>query len=1305
MLDFVHKGVNRTRSGLEIFPDFIICHSKDLMVKGNDFYAIWDEKNQQWSTDEQTAVRLIDEQLDIYAQEYRELGEDPKVLYLRRSRTGQIDCFHKYCQKQLRKNYHQLDEKLIFANTDVKKEDYSSKRLPYALSKGSTESWDKILSVLYAPDEQTKIEWIIGSIVSGDSKKIHKCMVMYGDRGTGKSTIMDIMELLFQGYCAPFDAKSLGNASSSFALEPFKDNPLVAIQHDGDLSKIEDNTRLNMLISHEVMPVNEKFKSIYATRFNSILIMGSNDPVKITNSKSGLLRRVIDVSPTGRLIENNEYFRLKEAVKFELGGIAYKCLDVYKSNKHLYDDYIPMRMMSATNDLYNFVLEKYMDFKQDDAVTLKTVWKDYKVWCEDGRITPYKITKFKEELRAYFKELRERDVLEDGTRVWNRYVGFKSEIFNVNKKGKLVSSHSSWIQLKAQPSILDIRYKDCKAQYATPEGTPTVAWMNCDTKLSQIQTTELHYVRPPSTDIVIDFDIRDENGDKALSLNLKAALAFPQTYAEVSKSGEGLHLHYIYDGDVSQLANEYADGIEIKRFTGKSALRRKLSLCNDIPVARISSGLPLKQPKEDSMANFTGFKSEQALRAMISKNLRKEISPHTKPSIDYIYNDLKAAYESGLVYDVSDMRNAVIGFALNSTNQKENCLRMIPLMQFKSAEKDNEDADSVETVTFKDDRIVFFDVEVFPNLFVICYKFDGDDNVQSMINPTPEAVEKLFNYKLVGFNNRKYDNHILYARAMGYNNMALYKLSQGIISGNKDVFFRDAYNLSYTDIFDFCATKQSLKKWEIALGIDHLELNMEWDKPVPEDRWEEVATYCKNDVVATEAVWNANKGDFLAREILADIAGGTPNDTTNSLSTRFIFGNVKNPQDEFNYYFMGISDEEADDIHFSVPGLDCDWHYTVFDKDGRAYFPGYEFKKREKPIVVDIEDTEYQQVEKYISTYRGSEIGEGGRVYSNPGIYHNVVTFDVASMHPSSIIAMNLFGKYTKKFADIVQMRIYIKHGDLESAKKMFDGKLAKYLEDPEMAGALSQALKIVINSVYGLTKATFNNPFRDAKNIDNIVAKRGALFMENLIHEVERRGFVVVHVKTDSIKVENPTPELAQFINDYGKLYGYNFEIEAEYERICLVNKAVYIAKYKKPKKDKKTGQDIWWTATGKQFAVPYVYKKLFSGEDIEFNDCCETFNVKTTLYLGNDDDKQFVGRIGRFTPVLHNGKELYRKDGDKYSFPAGAKGYKWLESERALQLIQAGDEEIDLSYYEKLVNDAKATIDNFGSYEAFVA
>ena len=1312
MLDFVYKGVNRTKNGIEIFPDYQLCQSKDLMVKGSDFYAIWDEKNGIWSTNELTAVRLIDEQLESYAQEYRELGEEPKVLSLRRARTGQIDLFHKYCQKQMRKNWHQLDAKLIFANTETKKEDYASKRLPYNLEKGSTESWDKLLSVLYYPDEQMKIEWCIGAIVSGDSKKIQKFMVLYGDRGTGKSTVIDIIEMLFDGYCASFNARDLGSSSASFSLEPFKDNPLVAIQHDGNLSKIEDNTKLNMLVSHEMQPLNAKYQRIESQKIHTFLILASNDPVMITNSKSGLLRRIIDVVPTGNKIEQEEYFRLKKAVEFELGAIAYKCLDIYKKNKHLYDDYIPMRMMAATNDMYGYMFDNYFRFKNEDAVTLNTVWKDYKEWCEDSNVTAYKKTKFGEELKAYFREFRERDRLEDGSQVWNRYIGFKSEIFNVTKSGKKKTGASNWIQLKAQPSLIDVRYKACKAQYATQDEKPYMAWSSVESHMSDINSSVLHYVRPPATDIVIDFDIRDSNGNKSLAANLKAASAFPMTYAEVSKSGDGLHLHYIYDGDVTKLADEYEEGIEIKKFTGKASLRRKLTLCNDIPVAKISSGLPLKPSKEDnSMADFTGFKSEKALRSMISRNLRKEIDPHTKPSIDYIYNDLKSAYDSGLTYDVSDMRNAIIAFAMNSSNQKEACLQKVYEMPFKSMSNDDE-SDTVFVSTWADDRIVFFDVEVFPNLFVLCYKFEDAPNVISLINPSPEAVQKILGYKLVGFNNRKYDNHIIYARSMGYSNEALYNLSYSIIhaeKGKRDCFFRDAYGLSYTDIYDFCSEKKSLKKWEIALGIDHVELNMEWDKPVPEERWEEVASYCVNDVLATEATWKKNHGDFIAREILADIAGGCPNDTTNTLTTRFIFGNVKKPQNEFNYYFMGISEEEANDLEkYTVSGLDCDWKYTVFDKNGRAYFPGYEFKKLEKPVVVEEVDENTNEVtakiSKVVSTYRGSVVGEGGMVYANPGMYHNVVTYDVASMHPSSIIAMNLFGKYTKRFADIVQMRIYIKHGDFESAKKMFGGKLAKYLNDPDSAAALSQALKIAINSVYGLTAAKFDNAFRDVRNVDNIVAKRGSLFMKNLIHEVERRGFLVAHVKTDSIKVVDPTPELAQFISDYGKLYGYNFEIEAEYERMCLVNNAVYIARYKKPKKDKKTGKDIWWTATGKEFAVPYVYKTLFSHEDIEWSDCCETFNVKTSLYLTDENDKQFVGRVGQFTPII-GGKDLMRKDdNDKFAYPAGAKGYKWMESAVAKPLVENGEKRIDLSYYEKLVNDARTDISKFGDFEAFV-
>ena len=156
--------------------------------------------------------------------------------------------------------YHTLDDKLIFSNTETTKKDFASKKLNYPLEAGDISAYEKLISTLYTEEERHKIEWAIGAIVTGDSKKLHKFMVFYGEAGTGKSTILNIIQDLFEGYYSVFDAKALGSSNNAFALEAFKNNPLVAIQHDGDLSRIEDNTRLNSLVSHELMTVNEKFK-------------------------------------------------------------------------------------------------------------------------------------------------------------------------------------------------------------------------------------------------------------------------------------------------------------------------------------------------------------------------------------------------------------------------------------------------------------------------------------------------------------------------------------------------------------------------------------------------------------------------------------------------------------------------------------------------------------------------------------------------------------------------------------------------------------------------------------------------------------------------------------------------------------------------------------------------------------------------------------------------------------------------------------------------------------------------------------
>jgi hypothetical protein len=889
MLDFLMISTRSTKRGvIEIYPKFIIKKSSDLMIRGGDFYAIWVEERGLWSTDEQDALSIIDKYLDKYAEENKGKFEGHvRIMHMWDAESGMIDTWHKYCQKQMRDSFHQLDDKLIFSNTKVSKKDYSSKRLPYPLEKGNVSAWDKLISTLYSPEERHKIEWSIGAIVTGDSKHIQKFMVFYGSAGTGKSTILNVIQKLFEGYYSVFDARALGSSSNSFALESFKTNPLVAIQHDGDLSRIEDNTRLNSLVSHELMTVNEKFKAAYSNRFNAFLYMGTNKPVKITDAKSGLIRRLIDVTPSGNKLTKREYDDVTKRIDFELGAIAKYCEDIYRKDPGAYDDYVPVSMLGASNDFYNFVLDSYFTFKEQEDVPLKSAWELYKTYCDEANV-PYPFSKriFKEELKNYFRDYKDRYTKND-TRMRSVYIGFRADKFEDEEKEEVQTPKIKLIEFNSTESIFD---KDCgkyPAQYATSKGTPSKKWDNVTTTLDDINTKELHYVKVPENHIVIDFDIPDENGEKSLERNVEEASKWPPTYAEFSKSGKGVHLHYIYTGDPKKLSAIYADHIEVKVYSGKSSLRRKLTKCNNLPIATISSGLPLKG--EDKVVNFEAIKTEKGIRTLIKKNMKKEIHPGTKPSIDFIYKILDDAYKSELKYDVSDMKPAVLSFAASSTHQADYCIKLVNKMQFKSEEP------SLPVGSRPEDQIVFYDIEIFPNLFLVNWKYDGEDKpVVRMINPKPAEIEELIKYKLVGFNCRRYDNHMLYARLMGYNNQQLFNLSQKIITEGKG-FFGEAYNISYTDVYDFAAKKQSLKKWEIELGIHHQELGLPWDKPVPEELWTQVAEYCDNDVIATEAVFHKLKGDFTAREILADLAGMSVNDTTNSLTTRIIFGKERHP--------------------------------------------------------------------------------------------------------------------------------------------------------------------------------------------------------------------------------------------------------------------------------------------------------------------------------------------------------------------------------------------------------------------------
>jgi energy-coupling factor transporter ATP-binding protein EcfA2 len=1257
-VDFYNIVIKEKKDGSpQIRPDWIVGKSEDLMTRGGSFYAVWDEERGLWSKDIYDVARLVDEDLFRHKAELeKQHGIIYQVATLRENSTKLWDEFVRYIRNS-GNNSHNLDETLVFQNTEVTKKTYASRKLPYSLHEGDIDAWDSLVSTLYNEEERAKIEWAIGAVVAGASKTIQKFLVFYGPPGSGKSTILNIIGDLFHGYTAVFDAKDLVGANNSFGTSAFKNNPLVAIQHDGDLSKIVDNTKLNSIVSHEVMSINEKYKTPFEARSNAFLFLGTNVPVKITDAKSGIIRRLIDVVPTGNTVEHDLYHKLMAQVQFELGAIAQHCLEVYISmGENYYSNYRPTEMMLQTDVFYNFV-EAYFDvFKREDGVSLKRAWTLYKEYCEETGIEkPLPQYKLREELKNYFYGFEERMRIE-GEIVRSYFLGFK-HLTPTPPTAEIPNKPSGiyTIELTAKSSLLDELYSAQAAQYAKADGTPEKKWENVSTKLSDLDTSKLHYVKVPESHIVIDFDLRGPDGNKSLELNIEAASEWPATYTETSKGGQGLHLHYIYHGDVTQLASKYADGIEVLTLLGNSSLRRRLTACNSVTLATIDSGLP---KKEKSVLSNKSITTEKGLRELIGRNLRKEIHPGTKPSVDFIHKILEEAYESGMSYDVTDMRPVLMTFAAKSTNQADTCIKLVLSMKFNGQDGMPEDDPGEER------PLVFFDVEVYPNLFVVCWKAQGDGEVVRMINPEPNEIEELLRQKLVGFNNRRYDNHILYARFLGYSNEELYKLSQKIIAGGNDqrnVMFGEAYNISYADIYDFSSKKQSLKKFQIELNIFHSEMDLPWDQPVPEELWDKVVDYCCNDVVSTEAVFESRKQDFVARQILADISGLPVNHSTQNHAARFIFGANKEPQRSFVY------------------------------KDLAEDFPGY---------VYGATKVEGSDKEIWASTYRGEIVGEGGYVYAEPGMYENVVVLDVASMHPASIEALNAFGPYTERFSEIKAARMAIKHKKFDDARQMLDGKLAPYLTDDQDADALAYALKIVINIVYGLTSARFPNPFKDNRNKDNIVAKRGALFMIDLKYAVQERGFKVVHIKTDSIKIPNATPEIIQFINEFGKQYGYDFEHEATYEKFCLVNDAVYVAR----EGDK-------WTAVGAQFQHPYVYKSLFSKEKKDFADFCEPRSVmQGVMYLdfsgtGEIDQMVHIGRTGSFVPVCRDGGTLYRvKDGKTYAV-TGTKGTLWVTRDVAIQRDKDAELMVDMDYFANLVTKAKETINLYGDYDTFVA
>ena len=1270
----------RSKFNYIITADFTYKRVKDLVVKGGEFTAFWN--GQRWSMLQDDLIETIDHELWRVYHIYSEKHPDAriKINLLNNESSGLMNRFQNYCKKQMSSDA-QFNKHILFADYEPVRDDYSTYQLPYTPMQGPTTSFYELMNILYEPDELDKIMWCLGALFTGDIVSIEKFLFLYGPAGTGKGTVLKIINQLVGEYAGVVDLKTL-TGSSEFSTADIKEVPLL-MDTDTDISKIQNEQNLLRLTSHEPVLVRKLYKQGYPVTFNGLLVTASNERYKVKNKDSGINRRAIVVHPSGNKVPLHKYKDLMFNIGFEIPYIAQECINVYQElGMEYYQDEVDTAMIEWGDKVFSFVRE-HADILEK-GITLKRAVEMYKSYLQDIDFsTTGARDKIKTDLPKYFDEFL-NDTTDNGVRVRDFFRGFKYSVaFPEHNKRKPVS-HTKEPQILSlevtEPNMLDVELKDYPAQYASAKGTPVKPWAEVQTTLKDLDPRKLHWVKMPKNHIVIDFDITDEDGNKNFEANLKAASVYPETYMETSKSGGGIHLHYYYDGDVDMLSRRISKDIELKVYDGEASLRRQFIASNGKEIARIGSGLPLKEVQVyGDVENIIW--TEKKLRKFVESCLNKEHHGATAPEVNFIHDVLNQAAETGVLYDLSDMRNKVRLFAMQSTNQSDKCLKLYINTPFSTMDK-KEDPPYYSSKIIDDKDITFFDIEVFKNVTIIAYKDNGVEIPQGLLdrmssvkyqpknaeqvvsflsdiyktldqkwlelhkekfgiiyNPTPTQAEWLLKKNLVGFNNRDYDNHILYGIMMGDDTFKTYLRSQNIIGKVNEAKMAAAYGVSYADVYSFMTIKKSLKKWQIDLGIHHDELEFAWDEPLEIQHWLRAGSYCMNDVNSTDKLFNSDVGqeNWIGHKIFCELTDLPPNTKTQKLAEKFLFDDDPEPQKQFNWYDLSTE------------------------------FPGYTFEQFRKPQ----------------SLYLDEEPSEGGYVYSEPGIYKNVLYVDIKSMHPHSAIAMNYFGKYTPRYEAVVKSRLAVKSKDPLKALEPFEKldperakRLKPYFEDEAKFKGLAFVMKIIVNIVYGMSSAKWPNKFKDPRNIDNCIAKRGALFMIQAKQGLQARGVKVVHVKTDSMKLVNYTQEDVDWLFDLARQYKYEFDTECVYEKMALVNKAVLIGK---------TTEEFGgeWEAVGAEFAQPYVFKTLFTDEYITREDLPILKSVQMSIFIGDE----FIGKNAEIY-ASKTGKEVLstrlvdiapmvrsRYEKEKYLLVREKQG-KTPEEQDAYKIVKIADE-----------------------------
>ena len=322
----------------------------------------------------------------------------------------------------------------------------------------------------------------------------------------------------------------------------------------------------------------------------------------------------------------------------------------------------------------------------------------------------------------------------------------------------------------------------------------------------------------------------------------------------------------------------------------------------------------------------------------------------------------------------------------------------------------------------QDAQYMFFDIEVFKYNAMVVFKDENKKLLRVFHNNFKGLLDFIKGKVLVGFNNYHYDDFILHAMIDQKSNKQIKELNDRIISGEQiKLKYRKFESLDCFQQID--VSNPSLKKIEGNMGRMILESSVPFsiDRELTEEEFYQVLDYCCYDVdMVVELFKMRMKSYFKPKFSLVDMY---KDEKAIRWNTTTISGNLLLKKKLQKWSNIRVEEEFLELVPPDVKEM---WLERAQD---------FNKKKTNKTITINEFGNEIQ-------------FGFGGLHGAHTKIkkQKNVKLLDVASMYPNIILILNVLGEASEKYKSILDRRLAIKHVDK----------------------ILSEALKLILNSVYG---------------------------------------------------------------------------------------------------------------------------------------------------------------------------------------------------------------------------------------------